>query len=118
MSAASLQKLTKFLGGCRTCELIAWIPQRILTCSQLSVAVMGIIQLTRGKTSTSLKEGLFEGTSPNPSAYALALFSGLWAFEGWDQGIELRSLLWIVVKLIQNLIIYSKLHNWGDEGSR
>lgn len=47
---------------------------------------MGIIQLTRGKTSTSLKEGLFEGTSPNPSAYALALFSGLWAYEGWDQG--------------------------------
>lgn len=102
----------------RTCELITSIPQRVLIRSQLSVAVMGIIQLTRGKTSTSLKEGLFEGTSPNPSAYALALFSGLWAYEGWDQGMEFNDILRIIDKLIQNLIIYSKLHNRGDEGSR
>jgi hypothetical protein len=87
ISTVSLQKLTRLLEDCRTCELIASIPQRVLIRPQLSVAVMGIIQLTRGKTSTSLKEGLFEGTSPNPSAYALALFSGLWAYEGWDQGI-------------------------------
>jgi hypothetical protein len=77
--------------------------QRVLIRMQLSVAVMGIIQLTRGKTSTSLKEGLFEGTSPNPSAYALALFSGLWAYDGWDQGIEFHSLLQIIAKLIHNL---------------
>ncbi|KIM24009.1 hypothetical protein M408DRAFT_332062 [Serendipita vermifera MAFF 305830] len=51
----------------------------------ISVAIMGIIQLARGKTSTAFKESLFEGTSPNPSAFALALFSGLWAYEGWDQ---------------------------------
>jgi amino acid transporter len=47
---------------------------------------MGIFQLIRGKTSTAFRESLFEGTSPNPSAFALALFSGLWAYEGWDQG--------------------------------
>jgi amino acid transporter len=47
---------------------------------------MGVVQLIRGKTSTAFREPLFEGTSPNPSAFALALFSGLWAYEGWDQG--------------------------------
>jgi amino acid transporter len=51
------------------------------------VAVMGIFQLTRGKMSTALKEPLFVGSSPNPSSYALALFSGLWAYDGWDQGM-------------------------------
>jgi amino acid transporter len=28
---------------------------------------------------------IFDGTSTSPSAYALALYSGLWAFDGWDQ---------------------------------
>ncbi|CAG8667360.1 15759_t:CDS:10, partial [Acaulospora colombiana] len=51
----------------------------------IAVTVMGIIQLSRGKASTAFREPLFEGTSPNPSAFALALFSGLWAYEGWDQ---------------------------------
>ena len=35
--------------------------------------------------STSFTEPLFEGSSNSPSAYALALYSGLWAFDGWDQ---------------------------------
>lgn len=47
---------------------------------------MGIIQLARGKTSSAFKESWFEGSSQNPSSYALALFSGLWAYDGWDQG--------------------------------
>jgi amino acid transporter len=47
---------------------------------------MGVFQLIRGKTSTAFREPFFEGTSPNPSAFALALFSGLWAYGGWDQG--------------------------------
>ncbi|CAG7846043.1 b(0,+)-type amino acid transporter 1 Short=b(0,+)AT1; AltName: Full=Glycoprotein-associated amino acid transporter b0,+AT1; AltName: Full=Solute carrier family 7 member 9 [Serendipita indica DSM 11827] len=51
----------------------------------IAVAVMGFITLARGKISSSFREPLYEGTSPNPSAYALALFSGLWAYEGWDQ---------------------------------
>jgi amino acid transporter len=52
---------------------------------------MGLLQLIRGKTSTAFREPLFEGTSPNPSAFALALFSGLWAYEGWDQGVVVTS---------------------------
>ncbi|KAG8897067.1 hypothetical protein FRB99_008474, partial [Tulasnella sp. 403] len=48
------------------------------------VATLGLVQLIRGKASASLKEPLFTGTSPNPSSFALALYSGLWAFEGWD----------------------------------
>ncbi|KAG8833528.1 hypothetical protein FRC17_010560 [Serendipita sp. 399] len=52
----------------------------------LAVTIMGFITLSRGKISTAFKDPIFDGTSPNPSAYALALFSGLWAYEGWDQG--------------------------------
>jgi amino acid transporter len=69
---------------------------------ELSVAILGIIQLARGRASTSLREPLFSGTTANVSSYALALYSGvftnlilhlrvklsmqgLWAFDGWDQ---------------------------------
>jgi len=51
----------------------------------LAVAILGIIQLAKGKMSSSFKEPLFSGTSENISSYALALYSGLWAFDGWDQ---------------------------------
>ena len=49
------------------------------------VTVLGIVQLVRGKASTSLREPLFEGSSTSPSSYSLAFYSGLWAFDGWDQ---------------------------------
>ena len=49
------------------------------------IVVLGIIQLARGRESTSLREPIFEGSSTSPSAYALALYSGLWAIDGWDQ---------------------------------
>ncbi|KAH9926198.1 amino acid permease-domain-containing protein [Fomitopsis serialis] len=51
----------------------------------LSITILGIIQLARGRASTSLTEPLFAGSSTSPSSYALALYSGLWAFDGWDQ---------------------------------
>ena len=47
--------------------------------------MIGIVQLARGKASTSLTESLWSGSSTSPSEYALALYSGLWAFDGWDQ---------------------------------
>lgn len=53
--------------------------------SQISITVIGIVQLARGKASTSLTESLWSGSSTSPSEYALALYSGLWAFDGWDQ---------------------------------
>ncbi|KDQ33322.1 hypothetical protein PLEOSDRAFT_1110514 [Pleurotus ostreatus PC15] len=51
----------------------------------VSVTILGIVQLARGRASTSLTTPLFEGSSRSPSAYSLALYSGLWAFDGWDQ---------------------------------
>jgi amino acid transporter len=53
--------------------------------SLLAIAVLGMIQLVRGKESTSLTDPLFSGTTINLSSYAIALYSGLWAFDGWDQ---------------------------------
>lgn len=52
---------------------------------QVSITILGIVQLARGRASTSLTESLFTGSSTSPSSYALALYSGLWAFDGWDQ---------------------------------
>ncbi|RXW24138.1 hypothetical protein EST38_g1706 [Candolleomyces aberdarensis] len=49
------------------------------------VTTLGIVQLARGKASSSLRGNLFEGSSHSPSSYSLALYSGLWAFDGWDQ---------------------------------
>ncbi|PWZ00496.1 hypothetical protein BCV70DRAFT_199776 [Testicularia cyperi] len=56
-----------------------------------AVPILAIIQAARGKMSPTSAHafssigGLFEGSSSSPSAYALALYSGLWAFDGWDQ---------------------------------
>lgn len=52
---------------------------------QVLVTVLGIIQLARGKASSSFREPLFADSSTSPSSYSLALYSGLWAFDGWDQ---------------------------------
>jgi len=49
------------------------------------ICILGIIQIARGKASTSLTEPLFAGSSTSPTSYALAFYSGLWAFDGWDQ---------------------------------
>lgn len=52
---------------------------------KILVTILGIVQLARGKASGSLKGPLFAGSSTSPSSYSLALYSGLWAFDGWDQ---------------------------------
>lgn len=57
----------------------------------VAVPVLAIIQAARGKVPETSKHAfssfssLFEGSSSSPSAYALALYSGLWSFDGWDQ---------------------------------
>ncbi|KAH7889240.1 amino acid permease-domain-containing protein [Phlebopus sp. FC_14] len=51
----------------------------------ISITVLGLIQLARGRASESFREPLFDDSSQSPSAYSLALYSGLWAFDGWDQ---------------------------------
>ncbi|KAL4077054.1 amino acid permease-domain-containing protein [Scleroderma yunnanense] len=50
----------------------------------MSVTVLGFIQLVRGRASDSFRQPPFEGSSLSPSTYSLALYSGLWAFSGWD----------------------------------
>lgn len=61
----------------------------------LSITILGLIQIIRGRASTSLTENLFSNSSTSPSSYALALYSGLWAIDGWDQanyvGGEMKS---------------------------
>ncbi|KIK95238.1 hypothetical protein PAXRUDRAFT_398229 [Paxillus rubicundulus Ve08.2h10] len=54
-------------------------------CALVSITILGLIQLARGRASESFREPLFDGSSNSPSAYSLALYSGLWAFDGWDQ---------------------------------
>lgn len=53
--------------------------------SLVLIIVLGIVQYARGHASTSLSGDIFSGSSTSPSSYALALYSGLWAFDGWDQ---------------------------------
>jgi len=49
------------------------------------VTTLGVIQLARGKATASFHQSWFEGSSRSPSSYSLALYSGLWSFDGWDQ---------------------------------
>ncbi|KAF9013851.1 L-methionine transporter [Cyathus striatus] len=49
------------------------------------VTVIGVVQLARGRSSESFRQRWFDNSSHSPSAYSLALYSGLWAFDGWDQ---------------------------------
>jgi amino acid transporter len=53
--------------------------------SLVLITVFGIVRLATGKASSSFREPLFRGSSTSPSSYALALYSGLWAFDGWNQ---------------------------------
>ena len=55
----------------------------------LGVAIIGIIVAVTGHSSNGSankewKAGWFEGTNLDVSAWAVALYAGLWAFDGWD----------------------------------
>ena len=56
----------------------------------LGVTITGIVVAAtgftwRGQPNTDWKtQGWFEGTSTNLSSWAVALYAGLWAFDGWD----------------------------------
>lgn len=51
-----------------------------------SVGGLGLVFLIRHGAPAAFSPGeFFAGTSPRPSSYAIALYSGLWAFDGWDQ---------------------------------
>ncbi|GAA93618.1 uncharacterized protein L969DRAFT_14026 [Mixia osmundae IAM 14324] len=63
--------------------------QIVLTSSKLlalvAIAVMGFVQLGLGRQSPSLQQDIFRGSSHSPGKYALALYSSLWSYDGWDQ---------------------------------
>ena len=80
----------------KVCALVSWFRElSVVTLSGFTdikvphpqglVCILGIIQIARGKASTSFTEPLFEGSSTSPTSYALAFYSGLWAYDGWDQ---------------------------------
>ncbi|KAK4686405.1 hypothetical protein P7C73_g3718, partial [Tremellales sp. Uapishka_1] len=54
--------------------------------SLLFVGILGVIALVRQGPGPAFTTATFiEGSSMNPGSYAIALYSGLWAFDGWDQ---------------------------------
>jgi amino acid transporter len=54
--------------------------------SLIFVGVLGLLYLIRHGPGESFAKGtIFKGSSTNLSDYAIALYSGLWAFDGWDQ---------------------------------
>ncbi|CAO1630504.1 unnamed protein product [Parajaminaea phylloscopi] len=67
----------------------------------VAVPILAIVFAARGKMPEDSRKAfssfghLFSGSSTSPSSYALALYSGLWAYDGWDQasyvGGEMRN---------------------------
>ena len=50
------------------------------------IAILGLLTLIKdGPGPAFTTDTFFQGTSTQPSTYAIALYSGLWAFDGWDQ---------------------------------
>lgn len=64
----------------------------------LGVTIIGVVVAltgfsTSGKANEDWKNhGWFEGTSSSASSWAVALYAGLWAFDGWDN-VSFPSLL-------------------------
>ena len=52
--------------------------------AMLSIVIIGIVWSCRGMGAGNFDSSLFEGSSTNLGLYALALYSGLWAYDGWD----------------------------------
>ncbi|KAJ3870002.1 L-methionine transporter [Lentinula novae-zelandiae] len=71
--------------GARAAVVFTSVKVMIYCVAQVFIIVLGIVQLARGKASPSLGEPWFKGSSTSPSEYSLAFYSGLWAFDGWDQ---------------------------------
>ncbi|KAI9369784.1 amidase signature domain-containing protein [Aspergillus egyptiacus] len=55
----------------------------------IGVAIIGIVVAatglsSQGRANQEWKTGWFEGTNMDISGWAMALYAGLWAFDGWD----------------------------------
>lgn len=53
-----------------------------VTITGIVVAITGLS--SSGSANNEWKTGWFEGTNTDISAWAVALYAGLWAFDGWD----------------------------------
>jgi len=55
--------------------------------SLLAIILMALVRLAKGQQSENfLPHNIFKNSSTSPSDLASALYSGLWAFDGWDSG--------------------------------
>lgn len=69
--------------GARTSNIFLVLKTVLL----IALPVIGIIGLVKSRPDEkpALKaNGLFEGASKNLGDYAIALYAGLWAYDGWD----------------------------------
>ncbi|KAK9350950.1 amino acid permease-domain-containing protein [Lipomyces doorenjongii] len=52
--------------------------------SLVAITVIGLVVLVFRKGAENFTEGWFAGSSSSLGNYAIALYAGLWAFDGWD----------------------------------
>lgn len=51
----------------------------------LAISIIGLIEIRHFKDTSALSsQSLFEGSSSSLGEYAVALYAGLWAYDGWD----------------------------------
>lgn len=50
----------------------------------IAIAIIGLIAWPGFKETGALHHGVFEGASTSFGQYAVALYAGLWAYDGWD----------------------------------
>ncbi|KAK9483207.1 amino acid permease-domain-containing protein [Lipomyces starkeyi] len=52
--------------------------------SLVAITVIGLVVLVFRKGAENFTDGWFAGSSSSLGNYAIALYAGLWAFDGWD----------------------------------
>jgi len=72
--------------NCLSAKLSRWI-QNIFTMLKLValaiIGIIGFVVLVTGPMTDNFND-VFKGSSKNPGSYALALYSALWAYDGWN----------------------------------
>lgn len=69
--------------GARTSNIFLMLKVVLL----VALPVLGVVGLVTNKTGEKpalTSAGLFDGASKNLGDYAIALYAGLWAYDGWD----------------------------------
>lgn len=69
--------------GARTSNVFLILKVVLLT----ALPIIGVVGLVHPKSDEKValtSSGLFEGASTNLGNYAIALYAGLWAYDGWD----------------------------------